>query len=157
MKSSRWLASLMIAICLISFRWPARASEEIVELRLQRAKCLCGVVTVGNEPVRRARVEEFTSDWKKVLRSTDTNEEGRFNFVSVEGREVYSLQISARSTGVNPLRVPVKVVHFRGVSLLRLQRIWHRDVVRAYRLGSDFRNTRRTNLRCPRHGCWLSA
>src|SRR5882724_5721112 len=42
-----------------------RAAEEIVELRLQCAKCLCGVVLYpNNDPVSGAKVEELGEGWK---------------------------------------------------------------------------------------------
>ncbi len=98
-----------------------QAAEEIVELRLQRAKCLCGVVLYpNNDPVSGAKVEELGEGWKGSLRSTYADSKGSFVLEPVKGRKIYYLQITAPATGVNPLRVPVHIVHFRGTKLLRL-------------------------------------
>ncbi len=117
----RWHVALVMVISVILLSVLVQANEEIVEFRLQRARCLCGVVTVSGNPVKNAKVEEFGPDWKEMLRSTDTDAEGRFTLPPIKGRKIYYLQISARATGVKPLRIPIKVVRFRGVSLLHLQ------------------------------------
>ena len=99
----------------------ATANEETVQLPLQRAKCICGVVLYPNgDPVQGAKVEELGSDWKGLLRSVSTDAEGHFVLTPSKGKNVYYLQISAQTTGVNPLRVPVHISRFRGTKLLRL-------------------------------------
>ena len=123
MCPNHWLAPAFVLLSIISLAGRVHAAEEIVELRLQRAKCLCGIVTyITGDPVPRAQVEEFGQDWKGTqLRSTETDSQGRFNLTPVKDTKVYYLQISLRKPGVNPLRVPVQISRFRGTKLLRLQ------------------------------------
>jgi hypothetical protein len=123
MHPNRWLLAIFLLLSIISLAGRVHAAEEIVELRLQRAKCLCGIVTyVNGDPVPDAQVEELGQDWKgSQLRSTKTDSEGRFTLASIKGRKIYYLQISSRQPGVNPLRVPVQISRFRGTKLLRLQ------------------------------------
>ena len=100
----------------------AQAVEQIVELRLQRARCLCGVVVYPNgDPVAGAKIEELGEGWKGSLRSIRADAKGSFVLGPVGGRKVYYLQITAPVPGVNPLRVPVQIVQFRGTNSLRLR------------------------------------
>ena len=116
------LAPLTVLLCILGLIGRAQAVEETVELSLQRAKCLCGVVTYPNgDPVQGAKVEELGPDWKGALRSTGTDSDGRFTLAPVRGRKIYYLQISARGRGVNPLHVPVQLSRFRGTTLLRFR------------------------------------
>jgi hypothetical protein len=121
MVPSRCFAFVFVLLSTLALSVPAQAAEEIVELHLQRAKCLCGIVTISGEPVSNAKVEELGEGWKGTLRSTDTDSEGHFRFTLVKGRKIYFLRISARAPGVNPLQVPVKISRVRGAKLLRLQ------------------------------------
>ena len=123
MRPTRSLALVLVISSIISLAGRAQAAEEIVELRLQHAKCLCGIVTYANgSPASGARIEELGPDWTGApLRSTESNSEGRFTLPPVKGRKVYYLQISMREPGVNPLRVPVQIGRFRGTKLLRLR------------------------------------
>ena len=52
-------------------------------------------------------VDEFSSDWKTILRSTKANAVGVFSLVQVRGGRIHRLQLSA--PGFNPQRVRVKV------------------------------------------------
>lgn len=101
---------------------PALAVEQIVELQLQRVRALRGVIVYPNgDPVRGAQVKELSPGWKETLRSTETDEAGRFTLTPVSGRKIYYLQISTRVPGVNLLRVPVTLSRLRGAKTLRLQ------------------------------------
>ena len=121
-RLTRWLSATLILFSVFLLTARVQAVEEIVELRLQRAKCLCGIVAyVNGDPVSGATIEDFAQDWKgEPLRSTTTNSEGRFTLAPVKGRKVYYLQISSRQSGVNPLRVPVQISRVRAAKLLRL-------------------------------------
>ena len=58
MHPNRWLLAILL-LSILSLAGRVHAAEEIVELRLQRAKCLCGIVTyVNGDPVPDAQVEE---------------------------------------------------------------------------------------------------
>ena len=72
------------------------AQMEIVEIeKPQVAKSVSGLV---NDPSGAALteviVEERTSDWKTVLRSTETNGHGRFHFSRTGNKTLYHLQFS---------------------------------------------------------------
>ena len=123
MYLSRWHVPAFVLLSIILLAGQVQAAEEIAVLRLQRAKCLCGIVTyVSGDPVPGAQVEEFSKDWKgTLLRSTETDSEGRFTLPPVKDRKVYYFQISLRKPGVNPLRVSVQLSRFRGTRLLRLR------------------------------------
>jgi hypothetical protein len=108
-------------VSVLALQVRSHAVEQIVQLQLVRAKCLCGVVILHGYPVSNARVEELGEGWKGALRSTDTDSEGYFELKPVKGRKTYYLQISARTSGVNPLQVPVKISRFRGAKRLRLE------------------------------------
>jgi len=117
------LASVFVLASIVGSARSARAVEQIVELRLQRVKCLCGVVMYpSGQPLENARVEELDQHWNRPpRRSTETDSAGRFKLASVKGQRVYYLQISVREPGVNLLRVPVQIKSFRGAKLLRLR------------------------------------
>ena len=123
MRRNSILFTALVFLFVLSSGMAAQGVEEIVELRLQRAKCLCGVVLYPDDaPVSGAKIEELGKDWKGSLRSTFADSRGSFTLEPVKGRKVYYLQITAPASahGINPLRVPVQVVHFRGTKLMRL-------------------------------------
>lgn len=69
---------------------------------------LAGVVhDPADAPMAGVLVEEFGSDWKSALRSTKTDEQGRFAMTTVQDRKTYFLQFSFRNC--NPIRLRVKV------------------------------------------------
>jgi hypothetical protein len=117
------LRLISLLLCVVSFRPHVNAAEQIVELRLQTVKALKGVVVYANgEPVKGAKVADWTSDWKTELRATSTDSEGRFSLPRVKGRKVYYLEITVPgAAGVNPLRVPAKINRLWGKGLLRLR------------------------------------
>ena len=97
------------------------AVQQIVEYRLQTVRAIQGVVMYGdNHPATEAQVVEFASDWKTELRRTTTDSEGRFLLQPVKGRKVYYLQISEEKSGMNPLRVPLKLSRWRGKKMVQL-------------------------------------
>jgi hypothetical protein len=85
------------------------AQVQLVEIsNVQVASSLSALVQdhVGY-PIPNVVVEEFSSDWKKVLREITTDSAGKFSLAPVPGRKLYYLQLSAY--GFNPLRVRVRV------------------------------------------------
>jgi len=60
-------------------------------------------------------VQEFGSDWKISLRSTETDQQGHFAMPPVKDRKVYFLQFSFRNC--NPVRMRVKVDSRHGKEL----------------------------------------
>lgn len=83
---------LLLAIWLLvmSYSLSARAGVERVEIQhLQFSRTLSVTVTdPSDSPVPGAKVEEMSSDWKQVLRSTDTDDKGRFALAPVHGRDL---------------------------------------------------------------------
>jgi len=123
MRLNYWFSLVLILVSIFFPTERAHAVEQIVQLTLQRAECLCGIVTyINGDTVPDALVEEFAEEWKgNPLRSAMTDSEGRFTLTPVKGRKIYYLQISLRRPGVNPLRVPVQINRIHGTKLLRLQ------------------------------------
>ena len=98
-----------------------RSVQAIVEFRIQTVRTLQGVVKYGdNNPVAEAQVVEFASDWKRELRRTTTDSDGRFLLQPIKGRKIYYLQISESRAGMNPLRVPLRLSRWRGKKVLQL-------------------------------------
>lgn len=89
-------------------------------MRVQRAKCLCGVVVYSNgDPVGGAKIEELGERWKGSLRSIHADSKASFVLEPVKGRKIYYLQIIAPTPGINRLRAPVKIVRFKGTKSRR--------------------------------------
>ena len=120
---NRCFAVALVLVSVFPLSGRVQAAEEIVQLRMQRARCICGIVSyVTGDVVSGALVEDFAEDWRGTpLRSIKANSEGRFVLTPVKGRKVYYLQISSRKPGVNPLRIPVQISRIRGTKLLRLR------------------------------------
>jgi len=93
------------------------AQYQVIELaEVQAGKFLGATIQdPTGAPVRGAIVQEFSSDWKTMLRSASTDAEGKFSFAPVPGRRVYFIQISAPN--FDPLRFRLKVDANHGVSL----------------------------------------
>ena len=93
------------------------AQYQLIELAdVQLAKSLGATIQdPTGAPVPKAVVQEFSTDWKKVLRSGSTDTHGRFSFTPAKGRTIYFIQISA--PGFNPLRFRLQVDAKRGASL----------------------------------------
>ena len=110
---------ISIAAVLLMSGSSAFSGVEIIEFaEVQVVSSLSGVVhDPSDSSMKDALVEEFSSDWKKVLRSTHTDASGLFTLQPVKGRSLYYLQISSR--GFNPIHVRVRIDRVRG-KLLRL-------------------------------------
>jgi hypothetical protein len=94
------------------------AQTEIVEIEEpQFAKSVAGIVTdPSGAVIGSVTVEERTDDWKKVLRTTETDDKGRFRFhVRSKGRfrfpartkPVYYLEFSR--SGFNRVRLKLQL------------------------------------------------
>jgi len=102
---------------LLCFSARVAAQYQLIELAdVQLAKSLDATIQdpIG-VPIPKALVQEFSADWKTVLRSSSTDTDGRFSFTPVRGRKIYFIQISA--PGFDPLRFRLQVDVKRGASL----------------------------------------
>ena len=83
---------------------------EIVEIeKPQVAKSVAGVIyDPSGAALSGVTVEERTEDWRTVLRSVQTDENGKFHFSNGKDRDVYYLQFSR--SGFNWLRIRLKLV-----------------------------------------------
>ena len=92
-------------------------SQYSIEIeKVQLARSLGAVVhDATGSPIPGVLVEELSSDWKKSLRSTQTDTTGGFTLAPVKGRSVYYLQLS--KYGFNSLRVRVKLDPKHGTNL----------------------------------------
>jgi len=102
---------------LLSFPMRIEAQYQLIELAdVQLAKSVSATIqdpTVA--PVPNAVVQEFSADWKTVLRSSSTDTHGKFSFTPAPGRTIYFVQISV--PGFDPLRFRLQVDTKRGTSL----------------------------------------
>ena len=102
---------------LLCFPTRIDAQYQLIELAdVQLAKSLSATIQDSTgAPVRQAVVEEFSADWKTVLRSGSTDTGGKFSFTPVAGRKIYFIQISA--AGFDPLRFRLQMDSNHGVNL----------------------------------------
>jgi hypothetical protein len=93
------------------------AQYQIIELAdLQLAESLSArVQDPTGSPLANVLVQEFSPDWKTVLRTSATNNHGAFSLATVRDRKTYCLQLS--TPGFDPLRVRVRVDRKRGTRL----------------------------------------
>ena len=108
------LATMIGMVCLPI---ESDAQYQIIELTdVQLAKSLSAVVQdPSGSPLSDVLVQEFSPDWKTVLRTSATDNHGRFTLARVQGRKIYCLQLS--TPGFDPLRLRVQVDRRRGVNL----------------------------------------
>jgi hypothetical protein len=87
----------------------ASAQLEIVEIeQVQLVKSIKGVVNdPTGAPIPGVVVEERSADWKDVLRSTETDDKGRFHFRKTENKAVYYIEFSR--SGFDFLRVKIQL------------------------------------------------
>src|SRR5579885_444782 len=111
------LVRLAALVGLLCFPTIIEAQYQVIELAdVQLAKSVGATIEDPNgAPVPKAVVQEFSADWKTVLRSISTGTQGKFSFTSTPGRTIYFIQISA--PGFDPLRFRLKVDTKRGASL----------------------------------------
>jgi type II secretory pathway component PulC len=98
--------ALLLALLCATF---ALAQMEIVEVEAPKhSKALAGIVKdPSGAEVEGVVVEERSSDWKTVLRSTTTDSKGHFLFSSDRNRAIYYLQLN--HAGFNWLRIKVQL------------------------------------------------
>ena len=100
----------LFAIACLSFSSVILAAQmEVVEIeKPQLAKSVAGfVVDPSGAGLSGVRVEERSGDWKTVLRSTKTDDKGRFHFSNSGNKSVYYLQFSR--FGFNWLRLKLQL------------------------------------------------
>ena len=110
--------TVIAATALLSSALPGiKAQAQIIEIaQVQLADSLSGLVQdPAGAPIPKVIVQEFSPDWKRSLRSTQTDKRGVFSLAPVHGRRVYYLRLSA--DGFNPLRVRVQLDAKRGGKL----------------------------------------
>ena len=111
------LFRVIALVALIGFPTRIEAQYALIELAdIQLAKSLGATIQDATAaPVPKAAVQEFSADWKTVLRSGSTDNHGRFSFTPAPGRKIYFIQISA--PGFDPLRFRLQVDTKRGTNL----------------------------------------
>jgi hypothetical protein len=113
---SRFL-SLATIVGLLCSPLKINAQYQTIELAdVQLVKSLSAVVQdpVGSR-LTNVLVQEFSPDWKTVLRTSATDDHGTFSLANVQGRKIYCLQLS--TPGFDPLRLRVQVNRKRGANL----------------------------------------
>ena len=113
---SRFL-SLATIVGLLCLPLKINAQYQVIELaNVQLAKSLSAVVEdPAGSPLSNVLVQEFSPDWKTVLRTSATDDHGRFSLANVPSRKIYCLQLS--TPGFDPLRLRVQVDRKRGANL----------------------------------------
>jgi hypothetical protein len=108
---------LAAVVALLCFPMRIAAQYQLIELAdVQLAKSLGATIQdPAGAPIPKVLVQEFSADWKTVIRSTSTDTDGRFSFTPVRGRKIYFIQISV--PGFDPLRFRLQVDVKRGTSL----------------------------------------
>lgn len=107
MKSSKWPVWLVMLVF-----WCAGSAQGQTQLVVQEgvlvSRSLSGNVNIGLEKVegKGVTVELCSPDWKKVLTSTKTDDNGYFSLEKFPGK-LFQLRFS--SPGVNPLQVKVRL------------------------------------------------
>jgi hypothetical protein len=99
--------STIVAIVCVLNLWAAAQMQliEIEELQLSRSSA--GVmIDPSGATIPHVTIEERSDDWKIVLRTTHSDEEGRFHFSHHRNRVVH-LEFS--SPGFNRLRIRVRL------------------------------------------------
>ena len=111
------LFKLAAIVALPCFPMIIAAQYQLIELAdVKLAKSVGATVQdATGSPIPKALVQEFSADWKTVLRSSSTDTYGRFSFAPVPGRKIYFIQIS--TPGFDPLRFRLQVDAKRGTSL----------------------------------------
>jgi hypothetical protein len=117
---SSWMSrflSLATIVGLLCSPLKINAQYQTIELAdVQLVKSLSAVVQdpVGSR-LTNVLVQEFSPDWKTVLRTSATDDHGTFSLANVQGRKIYCLQLS--TPGFDPLRLRVQVNRKRGANL----------------------------------------
>jgi len=107
MKSSKWPVWFVMLVC-----WFAGSAQGQTQVVVQEgvlvSRSLSGHVNIGLEKVvgKGVTVELCSPDWKKVLASTKTDDNGYFSLEKPPGK-LFHLRFS--SPGVNPLQVKVRL------------------------------------------------
>lgn len=99
--------STIVAIVCVLNLWAAAQMQliEIQELQLSRSSAGV-VIDPSGATIPHVTIEERSDDWKIVLRTTFSDEEGRFHFSRHPNRVVH-LEFS--SPGFNRLRIRVRI------------------------------------------------
>jgi len=100
---------LLVLIIVLIIPQKSNAGATIIEIgNIQYIDSLTGTVKDRTGAVMaNVRVEEFDSKWNAAIRSTTSDEKGKFSFVPVNGRKIYYLQFSSR--GMHSMRVRVSI------------------------------------------------
>ena len=104
MRATSFLISFLSLLTL-----NAAGQYQTIEIeKPQSAKLVGGIVTDPSGAVLPdVVVEERSQDWGTVLRSTETDDNGRFKFRATQNKAVYYLQFSR--SGFDPLRIKLRI------------------------------------------------
>ena len=101
--------ALLRIVFLFLFSFSGVGQMEIVEIeKPQLAKSIAGTVSdPSGTALPGVTVEERSEDWKTVLRSTETDDRGRFHFSARPKKTIYHLQFSR--SGFNWVRIKLQL------------------------------------------------
>jgi hypothetical protein len=100
----------ILSLVLLWVATNAHATTVVVQKETSVSRALAGHVVVQgtDEPTRGATVELCSSDWKTVLASTKTDENGYFSLEKPPSGKLFYVRVSARNMDIYELRVRIK-------------------------------------------------
>ena len=99
------VATLALCLALVG---TVCATELVTQKEISVSRALAGHVLVwGTEPVSGVTVELCSAHWKKVFRSTKTDEKGHFSLEPLETGKLFYIPVSAPGMNIYELRVRI--------------------------------------------------
>jgi hypothetical protein len=98
----------LLAAVLLFAVGTVRATELVTQKEISVSRALAGhVLDWGTEPVSGVTVELCSADWKKVFKSTKTDEKGHFSLEPQETVKLFCIRVSAPGMNIYELRVRI--------------------------------------------------
>jgi hypothetical protein len=110
-NSKRMIMKLVIVgLTLLLAVDTAHSTELVVQEKISVSRTLSGHAEVGltNAPANGVTVELRTSDWKTVLASTKTDEQGHFSLEKPATGKLFYIRLSAPGMDIYQLRVRIE-------------------------------------------------
>ena len=98
---------LMLGLALVTLC--CNATELVVQKKISVSRALAGQVTLGGtgEPANGVTVDLCSPDWKTVVISTKTDDQGHFSLERAGTAKLFFLRVSAPGMNIYQLRVRI--------------------------------------------------
>ena len=105
----RALKCLLVGLILFWVPESANATELVIQKKVSVSSALAGRILVAgtDEPANGVTVELRSSDWKKVLASTKTDEKGYFSLEQPGAGKLFNIRVWAPGMNIYDLRVRI--------------------------------------------------